>query len=200
MLLAGAMVDGVGFVPLGASGKNASGAGTIGDVTMRATPIYGGLEVGQYAVMAVGYPFLAGQGVFNLPTDIAMVWQTADALDDEIRFETPFLPMPVGSSYDISDREISFGAHLGADVVRVVLRGPTGRWVVWVPPGKQDVTMPRPPEGFADHTGETRVTFSSVKLRDGLGAEDLFEISSPGLADINTAMVGFSRVDGDARR
>jgi hypothetical protein len=200
MVLAGAVVDGLGFVPLGVSGANAGFAGTVATVSMSAAPIYGGLEAGAWAVLAVAFPFDAGQGVFNLPTEMAVKWSRYDALPRHVAFGEDFLAMPETAAWDAAARRLSVSAPGGTGLVRIVLRGASGgRWVVWLPPGATEATLPRPPAGLDDPTSAARVSVVAVGLGEGVDAPALFSASGPGLARLNDVMTGFSRVDVEAR-
>ncbi|MEZ4472076.1 MAG: hypothetical protein R3F60_15040 [bacterium] len=182
LLLAGSDVDDVGFVPLGLSSADAAAT-----IAMRQAAPYGGLEVGQPALLALAARF--GGGNF-LPEGVSgRVVRFNGALPPEVSLGA-FLALPEAPTWDAALRRVGAGAVDGATVHRAVFAGPAGRWTVWFD-GAPEATLPFPPDGQADLAAATDVRVEGLLL-----SGEFAELVGPGggdLTDVDRRTRAFSR-------
>ena len=190
LLFAGVEVGQVGFVPMGVTAATEAG-----DLPMRMAAPYGGLEAGEPVVLALAGEFGGGGGGLSVPEDVsAVLGRWAERFPNEVVFGD-FLAHADAVEWDPAVRAVAGGAVDGATLHRVVFRGGTGRWTVYVAGGEApEWTLPVPPEGMPDLAGgATEVRFEGLRLRAG-GLDDFASLGGGDLLDLDRETEAFSRV------
>lgn len=191
VVVAGVVLPGLGFVPLGLDGQSdQQGNGIIERFVSKMAPPHDGLEAGDYAVLAtavrvetVGFPGAGSSRLWvgpNFPT-------TVD-LDDG------WLDAPVDASYATAARELALPLELGVDLYHVVFSAPTGAWHVYLDaPSAEVATLPAAPAGLVDRTVDAAVAFDGVDLVPGAGVTGIFDAAAGGTLALDRATRGFAR-------
>ena len=188
LVFAGVDVDGVGFVPLGLSSASEGGR-----LAMRAAPPYGGLQIGEPAVLAMAGAFGGGN---LLPRDVSVrIARHPDRLPADVTFVGDFMDLPAEFGWDAAFRELSGEPVDGVAMHRVEFRGGAGRWTIWFAAGAEPtVTLPFPPDGYPDLAAGDQVRFDAIELGPGADFRSLLSEGGPGdLADVDRFATGFSR-------
>jgi hypothetical protein len=182
----------LGFTPLGLTGQGAD-AGGLPALIMKMAPAYGGLEIGGYAVLVIGYPSAAGA---IMPSNLAGVIHTSATLPKNVTFESNFLAFPQDAYYDTGSRTLASSTVAGATLFRSTLQSPQGRWKVYLPPADPvTYTLPLPPDGYPDLASGATVTLDPITLESGTLFEDLITFNGDDLDHINQLAVAFSRFE-----
>ena len=185
----GAMTP-LGFTPLGMSAEQ-DPSGLIPPLVLKMAPAYGGLEVGGYAVLVLGFPQTAQN---EMATDLAAVLHVTEQLPTDVEFAGGFLGFPEDASYDAGSRTLVAGRVDGADLFRSTLMGADGGWDVYLANADTvTYTLPAPPDGMADLAAGATVTLGPIDLVAGLTYDDLLAFDGDDLDRINDLAQAFSR-------
>jgi len=199
IVVAGALVDGVGFVPTGISASTAGDAGVPDEVVLRSAPSHSGLSVGAFAVVAVTFSTDGLGGIdegLPLPTDLATRVFVGDRLPERIDFATaPFVAPPTGASFDAD--ALTFDAGEGeADLWRVTFVG-AERSLEWLVPGG-----PAPSLDALDSLsvapffgGEITARIEAFDLADGVDAASVYTPGAIHLGRLDAAAEGVTRIE-----
>jgi len=182
----------LGFTPLGLTGQGAD-AGGLPQLIMKMAPAYGGLEIGGYAVLVIGYPSAAGA---VMPSNLAGVIHTSATLPKNVTFESSFLAFPQDAAWDPGSRTLAAGTVAGATLFRSTLQNSQGRWKVYLPAADPvTFSLPAPPAGYPDLASGATVTLDPIALEPGTLFEDLITFNGDDLDHINQLAVAFSRFE-----
>jgi hypothetical protein len=179
----------LGFTPLGLTSDQAT-AGVTDPITMKMAPAYGGLEVGEYAIMVMAVPPAEGT---EMPTDVAMVLYVDQNLPTNVSFDYGFLDFPEDATYTAADRELTATAVTGASMYRSTIQAAEGRWIVYLDgTGTLTYTLPAVPGGMDDlGTGDV-ITLDPISLSGGLTFEDLVSFNGEDLDRLNNLSLAFT--------
>ena len=158
---------------------------------MRMTPPYGGLEGGQYAIVALATRFADG-----LPESLSAVIDRHALLPAQVSLGDGFVPLPAAGDWRPVERQVAAVSVPDVSFHRAVFRGASGTWTVWFANGAQpEVTLPAPPEGAGDLAADASVRFEAVRLPDGMSLDDLLGDGGAGdLLDVDAFAEAFSRI------
>jgi len=179
----------LGFTPLGLTSDQAVN-GVADPITMKMAAAYGGLEVGEYAVLVMAVPPSVNN---EMPADVAMVLYVDKNLPTNVSFDYGFLAFPEDAAYTAANRELTATAVAGAGMYRSTIQAAEGRWVVYLAgTGTLNYTLPAVPTGMDDlATGET-VTLDPISLSGGLTFEDLVTFNGEDLDALNKLSLAFT--------
>lgn len=166
LLLSGALVPRVGFVPLGLDGLTPTG--NVGSFSTTMAPPHDGLEVGAYVVIA------AALDPANIGETMSAQVFVMDSLATEVDLDSGWLEFPTAGYTDMS-RELTVTAS--GDAWRARFASPTGSWIVVGPAATTTFTLPAPPMGMDDHTASSRVFVEDLGLA-GQGVNAMFPVGS----------------------
>jgi hypothetical protein len=187
--VAGALSS-LGFTPLGLTSDQA--VNSVADpITMKMAPAYGGLEVGEYAVLVMAVPPAVGN---QMPADVAMVVHVGKNLPTNITFGADdFLTFPEDAVFTAADRELTATAVSKATFYRSTIQADAGRWIVYLAgTGTLTYTLPAVPGGMDDlGTGEV-ITLDPIALSDGLTFEYLVTFNGEDLDRLNSLSTAFT--------
>jgi len=157
---------------------------------MKMAPAYGGLEVGEYAVLVMAVPPSVNN---EMPDDVAMVLYVDQNLPTNVSFDYDFLAFPEDAVYTAANRELTASAVAGASMYRSTIQAAEGRWVVYLSgTGTLTYTLPAVPGGMDDlATGEV-VTLDPISLSGGLTFEDLVTFNGEDLDKLNSLSLAFT--------
>jgi hypothetical protein len=172
LVVGGALMPEIGFVPLGMDGIFGTGV-AIGDFTTALAPAYDGLEAGEYAVLLAAAQLGAG----GLPEAMTARQAVAPTLPDAVDLSGGFLDFPTGTVAE-AERRVGATAPRGADAWRMRLVSDAGAWHVWVPAGTAELVLPAPPEGATDRLAGASALLEALDLESGATLDGLF---APGL-------------------
>ena len=179
----------LGFTPLGLTSDQAV-AGVADPITMKMAPPYGGLEVGEYAVLVMAVPPAAGN---EMPTDVAMVLYVDQNLPTNLTFDYNFLAFPEDATFTAANRELTATAVTGASMYRSTIQAAEGRWIVYLDgTGTLTYTLPAVPGGMDDLASGDVVTLDPISLSGGLTFEDLVTFNGEDLDRLNSLSLAFS--------
>lgn len=180
----------LGFTPLGMSAARDE-SGQLPPLVMKMAPAYGGLQVGAYGVLVLGFPQTAQD---EMATDMAAVLHVADTLPTDVSFEQDFLGFPEDADWSDQTRSMAATGVAGADLYRSTFQAEGGGWEVYVPAGDPvNYSLPAPPDGMPDLTAGATVTLDPISLGAGLTYDDLVSFNGEDLDGINFLAVAFSR-------
>lgn len=206
IFLAGAMVPGKGFVPLGITAAVDDGNGTdldgvldgdtetdeIDPVPMSLAPIHGGIQSpGTHYVLvslalALSDPPGGARRRENSVGNILRV-PAGEFLPATVDFAAETFPMTAdGSTYNNETRTITIvpATDQDSDFHRVLFRARRGQaWQVHLPDGVTSYVMPNPGEavvGFQDRTQRQDISVISVALVEGDGGLSYEDLITPG--------------------
>lgn len=191
VVVAGVLLPGLGFVPLGLDGQSdQQGSGIVESFVSKMAPPHDGLEAGDYAVLVtalrVGMNGLPGPGSSRLW--VGASFPTTVDLDDG------WLDAPVDATFAPTARELSLPIELGVDLYRVVLLGPTGAWHVYADaPANERLSLPPVPAGLEDRAAAAQVIVDGVDLVPGADASTVFDAAAGGPLGLDRATRGFAR-------
>lgn len=219
--LAGAFIQGHGFVPLGISAA-VDGAGETpmdreldGDpdtleldpVVLSMAPMHSGIggPLSQYVVVSVALPLQAttGGGGREHSSGVITRVPVGEPLPDELILEeTDFPALPEGSTFNPTTRTVTVVPNddFDADFYRVLFRGNRGRtWRIHFPIGVTEFIVPDPAAiagvDFQDRTDRNKVSVLAVRLEvrePALVLNDLLALGGPNLTDLIDYVVGFA--------
>jgi len=200
VVLSGTLLPGVGFVPLGLDGlQDDGGTGLVPSFTMRIAPVHGGLEAGEYAVLAMA--FRSRQN--GLPRAGSARIFTSATLPTSVDFSDGWLDAPRNVTLARATRVLSVPAGRVGDMVRVNGSSAVGGWQVWAPIGVAGtLTLPRAPiMGMDDRlTASTAsVSIDAIDLANGVDAATLFDVARGGALGVDRATRGYARASVSTR-
>jgi hypothetical protein len=203
LLMAGAQVPGAGLVPLGLGNADATGQATV----LRMAPVYGGLEVSEYAVLALAQGAggnQPGQGKAPLSVQI----QRSASLPVQVPFAAPFVPFVTGAGYAAATRQLtvdpSFSDVAAAtQLVRLTVVGQGQRAFVYASPAAlaAGLFVPAPVAGATyDPAADPSATATVVALALPAGdtLDGLASLSGDTLLDLSAKVTAFSRAQADS--
>jgi hypothetical protein len=188
VVIAGTILPGVGFVPLGLDGQSDQmGSGIVQAFTTKMAPPHSGLEAGDYAVLASAVRIDGG-----LPGPGSVRLFVGAEIPPAIDLSDGWLDSPVDATWLDGTREVGLPVLPGADLYRVSFAGPEGAWHVYTPPPEGDVlAVPDVPGAATDRTLSSTVTVDAVDL---MGTPDnLFDVGGGGSIAIDRDTRGFAR-------
>ncbi|MFO0724897.1 MAG: hypothetical protein U1E65_14045 [Myxococcota bacterium] len=189
IVMSGTILPGSGFVPLGLDGlQDDNGSGVVPSFTTRIAPAHDGLEVGNYAVMAMAIRIVPGA----LPGPGSTRLFLSSTLPTAVDFSDGWIDAPRNTEIDHATRAITQTAVSGSDLVRVVFHGPQGSWHVFAA-SNAAITVPPPPTGFMDLVQSSTATIDAIDLETGASADLVFTSGSGGARALDGATRGFSR-------
>lgn len=191
IVLAGTIVPGLGFVPLGIDGQSdMNGSGIVPSFVTKMAPRHSGLEAGDYAIMAIAIR-LDGMGPAG-PGSIRLF--TTDRLPTAVNLADGWLDSPVSAMWNPTARTVTAGQILGADLYRTSFASTEGGWHVYAaPPVDGVVTIPSAPMALPDRASGATVTFDVVDLAPTTTAGALFDAASGGVVSIDGVTRGVAR-------
>jgi hypothetical protein len=180
----------LGFTPLGMSaGQDESGQ--LAPMVMKMAPAYGGLQVGGYAVLVLGFPQTAQN---EMATDLTALLRVVPQLPALVDFEAEFLAFPEDATYDPLDHSLVASEVAGADLYRSTLQSDEGGWEIYLAgSGTIVYDLPPPPAGMPDLASGATVTLDPIRLIPGMGFDDLVTFNGDDLDSINRLAVAFAR-------
>jgi hypothetical protein len=198
ILMTGARAPRIGLVPLGLSatdGVNDDGQtlDKAPGVRMRMAPIYGGLEVGAYQVIALAVPETEG---FDAPREASARVLTSSELPVDVVFDD-FLAFPEDTTWNGASRTIDHASVPGAHLVRTVVQGSERAWHVYAPnpeSGSVSWQLPAVPAGVDDLEDPDSARISPIELAVPFTFEDLLHLGGAGLIDLDTVTAAYSRM------
>ncbi len=160
IVLAGVVLPGVGFVPLGIDGEREEmGSGVVETFLTRMAPPYGGLEAGRYAVLATAVRAAAA----GLPGPGSARLFVGRRLPTTVDLSSGWLPAPTGATWDQATRAAQIPAT--GDAARLRFESATGAWDIYGPTGGT-LTVPPAPAGFEDRAG-ARLALDVLRFEAG---------------------------------
>lgn len=190
LLVSGALLPGLGFVPLGFDGlEDDGGNGFVPAFSSRMAPAHGGLEAGEYAILAVAFR-LEGTTAPG-PGSARLV--VAPALPVVFDVSDGFMDSPLGTSLERGARELS-GARLGAaDAVALSLRSPIGGWQVYGVATGGSLTLPALPTGATDRLDGAEGEVTVLDLEAGTTLDQLFGAGRGSTLGIDRVTRGYAK-------
>jgi hypothetical protein len=192
IVVAGMLLPGIGFVPLGLDGQNTmNGSAIVPAFTTKVAPPHGGLEVGDYAVLATAVRLTPG----TLPGPGSARLFVGSRLPETIDLSDGWVNSPTTAAYNGMMRTMSIPAVANAGYYRIVFANPDGGWQVYVPATDTQLSalpIPAAPMGLVDRTASGTVSVDAVQL-GAQGATSLFDVSSGGTIALDRATKGFAR-------
>lgn len=197
VVMSGVMLPGVGFVPLGLDGlQDNNGSGVVPSFTTRIAPAHGGLEVGEYAVVALAIRVRQN----GLPGPGSARIATSSTLPTAVDFTDGWIDAPRAAELDRAQRRLTALPGTGADLVRMTARSPEGSWEVWVPAGSSGWTFPATPEGATDRVASgAEFVLDAIDLAPGVAAGALFDASRGGALGVDRVTRGYARAPVSVR-
>ncbi len=189
LVITGAVVPGVGFVPLGLDGLSDNGGnGLVAPFTSRMAPPHSGLEVGRYAVLATA--FRSGMRGPDGPGSTQLVIE--ETLPATVDISSGWLDSPVGAAYDRGARSLNVPVVMGVDMVHTQIQGTDGAWHLYFAPTADPVAIPAAPMGAMDRVASATITANAIDL-DGTSFEGLFDVAAGGVTALDGATKRFAR-------
>ncbi len=191
VVMSGVLLPGVGFVPLGLDGlQDDMGSGLVPSFTTRIAPAHGGLEVGEYAVVALAIRVTSN----GLPGPGAARIATSATLPTAVDLTDGWIDAPRSAELERGARRLTALPGAGAEMIRMTARSPTGSWEVWVPAGGSGWTFPAVPMGETDRvaTGAS-FTLDAIDLAAGTDARTLFDVTRGGALGVDRVTRGYAR-------
>lgn len=188
VVLSGTLVPGVGFVPLGLDGlQDDGGSGLVPSFTTRIAPAHSGLEVGEYAVLAIALRIANG-----LPGPGSARLFVSPSLPTAVDFTSGWLDAVRGAEHQVAARRVTWPTT-AAGAVRVSFASNDGGWVVYAPAAARDLALMPTPMGLVDRTATATATLDAVSLRGGASWEALLDPQTGGALGLDRVTDGFAR-------
>jgi hypothetical protein len=179
-----------GLSPLGLNAGEAFD-GIVAPTLVKAAPVYGGLQHGDYVVLAIAFP--KGTTMF-IPNDMAMVAHGCKDLPIEVSFDSDYLAFPEDAQYNSEQRQMTADAIDQATLYLGTHIGWHGTWEVYLPAsGPVDYVLPSVPDGMDDLANAHSQILSPIKLKPGLSFTDLMSFNGQDLDRINHLMLAGTR-------
>ncbi|MCC7382674.1 MAG: hypothetical protein IT384_12635 [Deltaproteobacteria bacterium] len=185
--LSGTLLPGIGFVPLGLDGRDAQN-GLPSSFTTKLAPAHSGLEVGEYAVLALAMRIEQG----SIPGPGSARLFVSPTLPTEVDFSDGWIDAPRGSELNRGTREITVGAVTGADLVRVIFAAPSGAWHVYSAPSTTGIALPAAPATADDRVASATVTVDAIDLLGNAGLDTIFAVGQDGAIGFDRQTRGYS--------
>ncbi|MGC6417433.1 MAG: hypothetical protein ACON3Z_09945 [Bradymonadia bacterium] len=190
IVFSGVSLPGIGFVPLGVTAANEDG-----EYPGRMAAPYGGLEQGVPTFLAMSARFGDAQA---LPESLTIHIQRAfgGRVPNDVVFEAAPVSRPTEAAWNAVMRSFDGEGAVGADAHRVVLAGPDGRWDIYFEPGGEtNITLPFPPEGYADLAAGPEQRFEALQFRSDadIDYEGLIRLNGAGLDTIDQVLRTIAR-------
>ena len=192
IVMAGVILPGIGFVPLGLDGQSdRQGSGIVASFTTKLAPPHGGLEAGEYAVLATALRF----GMTGPTGPGASRLFVGARLPAEVNLSSGWMDAPVNATFEVPTRTVTLPPLPGADAYRVAFGSAEGTWHVYGGSGAGgELAVPNPPQGLTDRLQGARVTVDALDLEAGVSAGQLFDAARGGAAGMDRVTRGFSRM------
>lgn len=194
IVVGGVLLPSVGFVPLGLDGlQDMAGNGIVPPFNTKIAPPHGGLEVGDYAVLATAVR-LAGTA---LPGPGSARLLVASRLPEDVDMSDGWLDSPIDATWNSMNREVALPAIQNADMYRIAFASEDGTWHVFVPAAAMadTVSIPPVPSDFVDRTNTGTISVDAIDLEAGQSVSTVFELSSGGVLALDHATRGFARAN-----
>lgn len=190
VVVSGALLPGVGFVPLGFDGlQDDGGNGFVPAFSSRMAPAYGGLEAGEYAILVAAFRL---EGA-NQPGPGSARLVVAPALPTLFDVSDGFLDSPLGTTFELGSRELS-GNRLGSgDAVSLSFRSPIGGWHVHGVANGGSLTVPSLPAGATDRLADAEAEVTLLDLGVGSSLDQLFGPGRGSTLGVDRATRGFAK-------
>lgn len=193
LVVGGMLLPSVGFVPLGLDGlQDDAGNGIVAPFTTKIAPPHGGLEVGEYAVLATAIRLegaaLPGPGSARL--------LVSDRLPEDVDLSDGWMDSPLNASWNANLREVSLPPIAAADLYRIAFASDDGTWHIYAPAPmsvNDAVVIPGAPMGLIDRTGTTTVTVDAIDLESGASASTIFDVANGNALSLDRVTRGFAR-------
>jgi hypothetical protein len=193
LVVGGMLLPSVGFVPLGLDGlQDDAGNGIVDPFTTKIAPPHGGLEVGEYAVLATAVRLegaaLPGPGSARL--------MVASRLPENVDLSDGWMDSPLGSTWESGLREVSVPAIAAADLYRIAFASDDGTWHIYSPApmtANDAIVIPLAPMGLVDRTGTTTVTVDAIDLANGASVSTIFDVTGGSALSLDRVTRGFAR-------
>lgn len=194
IVIGGVLLPSVGFVPLGLDGLNDdSGNGIVEPFTTKIAPPHGGLEVGDYAILATAVRLEGGA----LPGPGSARLLVTSRLPEDVDMSDGWMDSPVDASWTSAVREMNLPPVANADMYRIAFAHGDGTWHVFAPtPSMPDtLRVPLAPMGLVDRTGTGTISVDAIDLVAGQSPGTVFELSAGGILALDHATRGFARAN-----
>lgn len=190
MVVTGALLPGIGFVPLGLDGLSDNGGnGLVASFTSRMAPPHSGLEIGKYAILATA--FRSGMRGAEGPGSTRLVIE--ETLPTSVDMTGGWLDSPVGATYQRAQRALSVPAVTGADLLHAHIQGADGAWHLYFAPSAAAVPIPDAPAGAIDRAVSATITANAIDLAEGTTIDGLFDVAAGGVEALDAATKSFAR-------
>jgi hypothetical protein len=189
IVVAGTLLPGVGFVPLGLDGQQTM-TGTIAPFTTKIAPPHGGLEVGEYAVLATAVRLTTGA----LPSAGSTRLLVTSRLPESVDMSDHWLASPSAATWSAMNRQVTVPPVASAGFYRVAFASTDGAWDIYVASPAGPIAIPAVPSpALVDRTASATVSVDAIELSQGTTANSLFDVSTGGGLAIDRATRAFSR-------
>jgi hypothetical protein len=190
IVLAGVILPGAGFVPLGIDGQSDDmGNGIVPTFLTRMAAPHGGLEAGRYAVLASA---LRIEGM-ALPGPGSTRMFVGDRLPPVVDLSQGWQDTPLDATWRAPSREVDLGPQPSADAYRLRFESPEGGWEVFAAAGGGTLAVPPAPGARVDRAVGT-VTLDALDLAPTAPAfGQLFDAVSGAPANLDGRVDGFAR-------
>ncbi len=192
IVISGVILPGLGFVPLGLDGQaDDMGNGIVPTFITKMAPPHGGLEAGEYAVMAASVRFGMGTALPGPGSARLFMGPQLPALVD---MSDGWLDSPVDATWSEVMRQVGLPLLPGADMYKVALSAPSGRWHIYTPaPMSQSISVPSAPAGLTDRAVGASAVVDAVDLEASASVDALFDVVSGGAIGLDRVTRGYSR-------
>ncbi len=191
LVVAGAMGE-TGFTPLGLTSISANGQ-DFPDLRMKMAPAHGGLEVWNYAVALMAIPGTNSNGVTS---ELSAVLHVSQNMPSDVSFEQGFLGFAEDAVFHRPTRTLLASGVSGAEIMRLRLDGPGGGWTVWLASADLvELNLPATPDGFDDPVPDAKITLDAIRLKQGMGFEDLVSFDGQDLDNLSELTTAYSKTE-----
>jgi hypothetical protein len=169
-----------------------AGNGIVDPFTTKIAPPHGGLEIGDYVVLATAVRLEAG----SLPGPGSARLLVNPRLPEDVNLSDGWMDSPVDAMWNDGLREVALPVIANADIYRIAFAHDDGVWNIYTPapePAAGTVNIPTAPMGLIDRTGTGTVTVDAIDLETGATVSTVFEVSGGGTIALDRATRGFAR-------
>lgn len=190
LVVSGALLPGIGFVPLGFDGlQDDGGNGFVPAFSSRMAPAHGGLEAGEYAILVAAFR-LEGTTAPG-PGSARMV--VASSLPSTFDVSDGFLDSPLGTTFTAGTRELAGTRLASADAVSASFRSPIGAWHVYGVATSGSLALPALPAGATDRLEDAEAEVTLLDLDSGATLDQLFGAGRGSPLGLDRATRGYAK-------
>jgi len=190
LLVSGTILPGIGFVPLGLDGlTDDSGNGLVPSFTAKLAPPHSGLELGDFAVLATAYRNTDSP----LPEPGSTRIFVSNQLPQTVDFSSGWIDAPLGGTHTLALRNLTLTAPQNTDILHFTIQHEDGAWDYYTSASAQSWTLPAVPSGIGDRVSSATVTVDAIDLVNNVTLDNLFEVDSGGVTNLDRAIQGVSR-------